>query len=280
MKILLAGWNKNGEKCLKKLIENGFKVVQAILPKDKDIERIKKIAKKNKIPFLISSEEKDFVKCIREKKIDLMISASFPTIFSKKLLAVLPMGAINVHASQLPKYRGIHPLNWAIINDESDIGVTVHYLSEKVDSGDIIEQATIPLKNEDTINTVLGKITDRGAEILIEAVKKIEAKKVKLIHQNHAKASFAPKRKPSDGRIDWSKNSRKIFNLIRALESPYPNAFTFNEKLKKIQVKRVKLLKKSGQVVAKLKGGYLISTGDGILWVETDTNLKISTLLK
>lgn len=283
MKIVFIGWNENGEKCLSALLKNKFDVVHALVPKGYETDGMFRIAKKFKVEISETDGTKSNLKKeILDAKPDLLIVASFHKLIDSEIINFSKYGSINVHTSALPKYRGYHPLNWAIIKGENTIGVTVHYIDSGADSGDILAQKIIPISNKDDINSVREKLTTIGAELLVDVVKKIDKKKARLIGtvQNHEEASYAPKRTPEEGKINWDKDTREIFNLIRALKSPYPNAFTSNKKREKIEIEESYVSKTPGKVLAKIDDYYLISTGDGVILVKTNSELEIDEILK
>lgn len=280
MKILFLGWNENGEKVLASLIRNGYIPKKVFVPEGYDVKNIYSICKSHKIA--VSKANKDIDKLgnkISLIKPDLIIIASFPWLISQNTIGLSKLGIINVHAGELPKYRGYHPINWAIIRDEPRIGVTVHYVDAGMDSGNILAQKTIPIKNNDTVITLRRKLTTIGARLLVNVVKKIDQKsKITGKQQRDSQVIFAPRRYPKDSEIKWSNNTRDIFNLIRALRDPYPNAFSYKSG-KKIEFKKVYLSKTPGKVIGKLKGHYVISTGDGAILIKTLVPLKVNDIL-
>lgn len=282
MNILFIGWGDGGFKCLKALVNNGLTVSQVVAPENYEIEEMKILCKKHDIPIINFRSADYLMNKIKKTNPNLIIIASFPKILPREIIFYPKFGTINVHTGELPKYRGYHPLNWAIIRDEKRVGVTVHYVGEKVDSGDILAQKTIVLKNEDTINTIKESLTRIGADLLVQVIKKIKkaGTKIKGKKQIESLATYAPKRIAEDGKINWQNNTRDIFNLIRALKTPYPNAFSFNKKGEKIEFKESYLYKITGKVLAKVRDHYLISTGDGVILLKTKYRLKMGEFLK
>lgn len=283
MKIVFIGFGGNGEKCLLILLKSKFNILKVLVPKDHDTKGMFKIAQKHKLPIVeIFDHQEQLENEIKNSLPDLLVIASFPKIISKNIFNIPKYGTINVHTGALPRYRGYHPINWAIIKDEKVAGVTIHYLDEGMDSGDILAQKLIPILNSDNINSLKDKLTTAGSSLMIDVVKKIAQKKQKItgLKQNHNEATYAPKRNPEDGKIDWNSNSRDIFNLIRALKSPYPNAFTYNSKKEKIEFNSSYLPKIKGKVIGKIKGQYLITTEDGVILVKPAKKLNIGEILK
>ncbi len=182
-------------------------------------------------------DEQD-VENIIEYKPDYIFVVNWRTLFDNKLLTASKFGTIGIHASDLPKYRGFAPINWAIINDEKEIGISVFYLDKEVDSGDIIEKSFIKIDEEDDINSLNIKVENEYLKLFNKIINNFD--KLEKTKQTGL-PTYTCKRKPEDGYIDFSKHTaREIFNLVRALTFPYPMAF-FKFKDEYIFVNKVKL---------------------------------------
>jgi len=142
------------------------------------------------------------------------------------LLALPHLGALNMHGSLLPKYRGRVPVNWAIIHGETETGATLHYMLDRADSGDIIAQQAVPILPDDTAKEVFDKVTVAGELALSRALPALLAGNAPRIKQDAKASTYYGGRKPEDGMIDWSKSAIAIHNLVRAVAPPYPGAFT------------------------------------------------------
>ena len=173
----------------------------------------------------------------------------------------------------LPFYRGRNILNWALINDEKEFGITVHYLDEGIDTGDIILQEVYPITDEDDYNTLLNRAYDGCADVLYRAMKMIQNEEVKTIRQNDIDpvGMYCGMRKAGDEVIDWGESSREIFNFIRALCTPGPQAVSWING-KKVSINRARMVPGAhaykniiGQVMGKTREGFIIKTGDTIL---------------
>lgn len=283
MKIVFIGWNENGEKCLSILIKNNLKPESVFLPRDYKVTKMVEICKKDHVKFFeLNRDLNELEKRLKKVQPDLLIVASFPILLPQNILNIPRYGSINVHAGLLPKYRGYHPINWAIIKDEGEIGVTVHYIDEGMDTGDILAQESIEVKNTDDVITLRNKLTSIGASLLLKVVKNIRKEKRRILGkvQKNSEAIFAPRRFPNEGLIKWLHNSREIFNLIRALKTPYPNAFSFNSKGEKVEFRKSFISKIPGKILAKINDYYLISTGDGVILVKTNKVLRIGEILR
>lgn len=218
-------------------------------------------------PERVSSPE--FTKKIKDIECDLMIVVSFGEILSNAVLKIPKTGCINLHSSLLPKYRGAAPVARALMNGEKETGVTTFWISEKMDSGDIIMQKRLEILPEDTRGTLEEKLSFLGADLLKETLVKIQEGKAEGYPQDEKQATYAPKIKKEDGLIDWTKSALEIYNKIRAM-NPWPVAFTNIDK-KRIEVWTSEVIDKKitgvkpGTVVSLDSSGISISTGNGLL---------------
>jgi methionyl-tRNA formyltransferase len=160
---------------------------------------------------------------------DTIFSVGFSFILKGNFFDFPSFGIINFHQSFLPKYRGRHPLNWAIINGERETGITFHFMNEKIDAGDIIYQERIPIKKDDNIMDLYNRTVFSGKAALGKLLDSIDTKTINRVQQNEKEMSYYPPRRPEDGLINLSDNARNIYNLVRALTYPYPGAFLFHE---------------------------------------------------
>jgi len=234
LKILFMGTPEFALVSLKKLCESEENVCALVCQPDKPKGRgqklmpcpSKKWAEENKIIVLQPERCKDcgFVEQVKKMAPDLIVVASFGQILPKDLLEVPKFGAINVHSSLLPKYRGASPIAAAILNGDKETGVTVMQIVEKLDSGPILLQRAIPIEPDDTAGTLHDKLAKLGAELLKEAIDLIKAGKLKPVGQDDSQAVYAPMLKKEQGRIDWKESAEIIHRKIRAF-NPWPGAF-------------------------------------------------------
>ena len=216
------------------------------------------------------------VEKLRGYKADLFVSMSFNQILRKEILAVPSKGFINCHAGALPFYRGRNILNWVLINDEKEFGVTVHYVDEGIDTGNIILQRMYPITDQDDYATLLERATRACAELLYEAMIQIENDSVKQVVQAtiDSRGSYFGRRVAGDEWIDWGWTSRRIFNFVRAITTPGPCARTMLGE-DEIAIERVSLLDNAsdylgtaGEIVGKEDGCLTVKTGDSTIRVE------------
>ncbi len=231
---------------------------------------VKQAALRFGYPVLQPASLKDpaFADELRALRADLFIVVAF-RILPPALLDIPALGAINLHASLLPKYRGAAPINWAIINGEQETGVTIFRLKPTVDTGDILMQRSLPINEDDTAGSLAIRLSVLGADLLVETIDRLAVNDLPAQPQNDELATPAPKIFPELGEIDWYKDAFTIKCLIHGL-SPSPGAFTF------WQGKRLKILRASwqphsataepGTIVARDKKSLSIQTGDGYLF--------------
>jgi len=207
---------------------------------------------------------------------DLFVSMSFNQILRSEILGLTPMGFINCHAGELPLYRGRNILNWALINDAKQFGVTVHYIDEGIDTGDIIEQVVEPITDEDTYSTLLKRAIVLCADVLYTAVCKLYDGKAerKIQSEIHPVGFYCGRRGVGDEWIDWKWTSRRIFNFIRGISTPGPNAQTNLGDIL-VTINRASEMPNApeyigtpGEVVGIADGKMIIKTGDTVLLVD------------
>lgn len=205
---------------------------------------------------------------------DYLMCFGYRRMISPQVCALAKIACIGSHFAPLPRYRGFAPLNWVLINDEKETAVNIFFLADQVDAGDILARQVISIDDSDDINTLTEKCVQALPMVLREALIKLETGKPLGMKQDSSKASYTCSRNPEDGLIDWSKSSRQIFNLIRALTYPMPGAFTYynGEKMFVWRCELVDELPYEGRVCGKIIAidktkGIKVLTGDGSLWL-------------
>lgn len=188
-------------------------------------------AARNDLEFITHPKinSKEFLSRMRGYSCDLFVSMSFNQIFHKELINIPPRKTINCHAGKLPFYRGRNILNWALINDEKEFGITVHYVDEGIDTGDIILQRCYPITDDDNYSTLLDRAYEGCATNLYDAIKIVQSNNVqRLVQKNiHPLGFYCSARSEGDERLNWNQNSRDVFNFVRAICRPGPEARTF-----------------------------------------------------
>ena len=285
------------QKTLYKILQNKTLEVVFVIPRYNKIDKsLKKIALKNNIDFIIikNVNKKTNINKLKKYKADLYVSMSFNQIIKKELLLQPKCGFINCHAGALPFYRGRNVLNWALINDEKFFGVSVHFIDEGIDTGDLILQKKYKIRDKDNYSSLLIRASNHCSALLYKAIISIKERTFKKIKQSciDKKGSYYRGRNKDDEFIKWSNSGRKIFNHIRAISEPGPGAKTkVNDDLLILNssiFKKNKISKnfKPGTIISIKKGILVIKTIDGILnvkkyiFLSNENKLKPGIVLK
>ncbi|MBS4281846.1 methionyl-tRNA formyltransferase [Campylobacter vulpis] len=252
---------------LKFLNDERLKVAFVILRVKKDM-KLQKLAQKFAIPHFVCENINDekSLRLIESFKPDLLVSMSFDQIFKARILEAFEGKIINCHASKLPFYRGRNNLNWVLINDEKEFGVSVHFVDSGVDTGDLILQKCFAINDKDDYSTLLKRAYKACAFLLYEAVLLFLNPPVRAYSQQ----GFVCKRRvEGDERIDWTLSTRELFNFIRALNVPNLGASAFIDGVL-IKFYKSKMLKQEfkgvvGEIVSVSNEGFVVCTKDGAL---------------
>ncbi|HMK75427.1 MAG TPA: methionyl-tRNA formyltransferase [Thermodesulfobacteriota bacterium] len=198
------------------------------------------------------AKEEAFQRALKGLQPDLCVVVAYGQILPESVLKIPKYGAVNVHASLLPKYRGAAPIAWAILKGEKVTGVTTMVMDEGMDTGDILLQAEVPISAEDTCQTLHDRLADLGAGLLLETLAKMKGGNIRPVPQDHSMATYAPPLKKEDGHIDWKKEAEEIDRQVRAF-NPWPGAFTrWDDRLLRIYKgtpRERALVEKAGTVV-------------------------------
>lgn len=290
MKKLSIGYFADGpwsHSAFERIIQDETIEIKFIVPRtDSSDQNLLIYSEKYKIPFHkgIKVNSDKFYELADSYNCDLFVSMSFNQIFRKRIINLPKLKTINCHAGKLPFYRGRNILNWAIINDEEEFGITVHYVDEGIDTGDIILQRIFPISEDDTYKTLLETAYQECANILYDAVKLIQKGAFTALKQKeiHPVGFYCGVRGPGDEVINWNSNSRVIYNFIRAICYPGPKALTFKDG-NEIKINRAKMIDMApkyintpGQVIGKTNDGFLVKTGDTFIEIsEVDSEINI-----
>jgi methionyl-tRNA formyltransferase len=275
MRIIFIGQAPFGRESLEKLINQGESIVGVITvpetPHQRHPNPVKQCAEEHGLPVLQSRllKSSDAVSWVAERTPDLLVLAFVTSFVPKEMIDCAPLGGINYHPSLLPKYRGGSAINWAVINGETETGVSIHYIDEGVDTGPILLQEKVAIEPDDTVKSVyFEKLYPLGIRMIAEAVELIRTKKPKGVQQDETMASFQPVITAKDTIIDWHQPTSVIYDLIRG-SNPAPGAST------SIKETACKLLDstrgagsgKAGTVVSISDSGIEIATSDGSIIV-------------
>jgi methionyl-tRNA formyltransferase len=236
----------------------------------------------------VSVRTAEFMNCIEKHTPDFIVVVAFGHIIPKNILTIPKIATINVHASLLPKYRGPAPIQWAIINEEKETGVTTMLMDEGMDTGDILLSSKLKIAFDDTSGTLHDRLADLGADLLIQTLNAYDTGDIHPTPQDHAQATYAPMLKKNDGRINWELPAESLEAFIRGM-TPWPGAFTFHEKrrLKFFKAKTIVMDSEAspGTVIKSFPDELWISTGKGVLSImeiqgESGKRLLIKDFLK
>jgi len=232
--VIVFGYHNIGVTGIKTILKHGIKVHAVFTHRDEANENIwfnsvSEFCRENNINYYYADEcnNDKMIKIISKYDVSVIFSFYYRNMIPWSILNIPKYGAVNLHGSMLPKYRGRAPVNWQLINGETQGGVTLHYMTAKPDAGDIIDQEPVSITKQDDPLSLYSKL-DEAAKLLLErSVDKIVIGKCDRKPQNHLIATYYGGRKPEDGLIDWSWSAEKICNLIRGVTKPYPGAFTY-----------------------------------------------------
>ena len=235
-RILVFGYGEVGYRCLEILLRRGENVVGVFTHEDDLAENqwfrsVSELAKRHSIPVWKNEglRDGDALETIRHLGPDLVFSFYYRSMIPKEVLELARLGAFNMHGSLLPKYRGRAPVNWAVLHGETETGATLHYMVERADAGDVVDQERVAIGREETAFVVMAKVTEAACLVLERRLAELKAGCAPRIPQNHALATKFGRRRPEDGRIDWGRRPEEIVNLVRAVTRPFPGAFTETE---------------------------------------------------
>lgn len=235
-----------------------------------------------------SVRDPDFYEKIKKINPDIIVVIAYGHILSRQILDIPRLGAINIHASLLPRLRGPAPIHRAIMEGEKETGVTSMLMDAGMDTGDILLYEKTPVYPDDDAGSLHDRLSVMGAKILIKTIEQFEKGKVDPIPQDHEKSTYAPMLKKNEGRIDWSLHGEKLDCFIRGM-SPWPGAFTFCDgkrfKIFRGKPVRTEVNEKPGTVLKGFDNELKVATGDGILSVleiqgESGKRLSIEKFLR
>lgn len=286
VKIVFMGTPDFAVPVLKRLILDEYEIVGVVTQPDRPVGRkqiitpppVKVTALEYGIPVFQPEKLRDekALQEILELAPDLVVTCAYGQILPKKLLEYPKYGCINVHASLLPELRGGAPIHHAIIQGKKETGITIMYMVEKLDAGDILSQVRVPIDERDTAGTLHDKLSEAGAKLLSETLPKLLRGEITPLKQNDEEATYAYNIKREQEKIDWTKTGEAIYNQIRGLH-PWPVSYTtMNGKTLKIwwgEKVPIKTDAKPGTVVRLENDGIIVATGNEVAIKITDLQL-------
>ena len=278
MRIVFMGTPEFAVPSLEALLKSDDRVVGIVTQPDRPRGRgqrlspspVKLIAQRQNIPLLQPTKMKDpsFMAELSGWKPDVIAVAAFGRILPPAILSLPSRGCINVHGSLLPKYRGAGPIQWALINGETETGITTMLMDEGMDTGAMLLQATMAIAPDDTAGSLSSRLADLGGRSLVETLAQLKAGTLTPRPQDHGQATLAPLLKKEDGAVNWAMSATSIANRIRGL-TPWPGAYTFL-KTERLTISRSVVLDDAttlapGQIIAHTKDAIHVATGKGVL---------------
>lgn len=272
-RIVFMGTPDFSVPVLQALVDGGYDVVLAVTQPDRPKGRkkiltpspVKEEAEKQSIPVFQPEKLRQDYQTIIDYQPDLIVTAAYGQILPSALLTAPKFGCINVHASLLPELRGGAPIHYAIIQGKKETGITIMYMVDKLDAGDILTQATVPIAGDDNVGSLHDKLASTGADLLLDTLPKLAAGAITPSKQQDAKATFAANIKREQEQIDWTKPNIAIYNQIRGL-NPWPVAFTmYQDKPMKIwwsEVDHTTYNGAPGEIVQVDNDGFVVVCGN------------------
>lgn len=283
LRVVFMGTPEFACPTLQKLLERGEDVIAVVTQPDRPKGRgqktvqppVKVLAENNGIPVLqpLRVRAPEFIETLKGMNPDLVVVVAFGQILPKALLDIPGFGCINVHASLLPRYRGAAPLNWCIINGETETGVTTMLMDEGLDTGAMLLKKSTPIGPDEDASSLHDRLSLLGAEALSETLDLLAAGKLSPEPQDGSLSCYAPILKKEHGSIDWNETARTIGNMVRGM-SPWPGAFTrLDGKLVKIYRVRTGATKPvdavtAGTVLKADRDGIEVACGDGSVIID------------
>ena len=231
-RIVVFAYSEAGYSCLKLLLDQGRDVAALFTHEDDSGETqwfrsCAGLARAHGVPvYTMPPKDPEMERIVAEIRPDLILSLYYRQMIPMRVLDHARLGAFNLHGGLLPRYRGRAPLNWAIINGETETGVTLHVMVKAADAGDIVDAEAVPIGPEETAGEVAPRVAEGAVRLIARQIDGLLAGAAPRIRQDETQASYFGARKPEDGRIDWTQSARAIFNLVRAVAPPFPGAFT------------------------------------------------------
>ena len=235
MRAVVLAYHEMGCVGIERLLANGFEIAAVFTHADRAGEQlwfrsVAEVSAGHGLPVFAPEDINHplSVERIRALKPDILFSFYYRELIGPALLDVPPAGCLNMHGSLLPRYRGCAPANWAILNGETETGVTLHYMTTAPDAGDIVCQHTVPITREDDGRSLNLKLAVAAGPMLDEYLPAVRSGSAPRVPQRHDEATYFGRRSPDDGEIDWATSAADIENLARAVTRPYAGAFTYS----------------------------------------------------
>ncbi|MBS0183630.1 MAG: methionyl-tRNA formyltransferase [Nitrospira sp.] len=279
MRIVFMGTPEFAVPSLEALLRSDDQVVGVVSQPDRPKGRghqlvappVRLVAERAGIPVLqpLKIRTPEFLQALSVWQPDLIAVAAYGRILHTPILRLPPMGCVNVHGSLLPKYRGAAPVQWSVINGETETGITTMLMDEGMDTGPMLLQESLEISPDDTAGTLAPRLAELGGRLLVDTITQLKAGTLMPKRQDDGQTTMAPLLKKEDGLIDWTMNATALANRVRGL-SPWPGAYTFfgEERWniwKAVSSSVGATTDKPGTIVAANKQAIVVATGKGLL---------------
>lgn len=276
MRLLFFGDGAWAADSLRRIARRSWPIAAVVLRVRPSGDTLRDVARDLGVPILEPrhANSPEFLEVVRSLAPDVNVSVSYDQIIRRPLLESAPLGFLNFHAGKLPRYRGRNVINWAILNGESEIGITGHHMDEGIDTGDILLQRTLPIGWTDTYGDVLARVVAAFPDLVEDTLSAVHEGRARRVPQDHAQGTYFGGRGPGDEWLDWSDTSRDLHNKVRAITRPGPGSTSrLGDRVVRIwsafyDPDWPKYLATPGQVVGRRADGVLVKTGDSVLLVK------------
>jgi len=230
---------------------------------------VKELAEQVGLSVLTPDRPAEVLPVLETLRPDLGLVADYGAFLPEEVVRLPPMGTINVHPSLLPKYRGAAPIQWALANGERETGVSVLYVTEEMDAGDIIRQQVVPIRDDDDAVSLAKRLAEAAGALVVTVLDDMRHGRVQAMPQDHSQATFAPRLKKTDGRVDWNLTASQICNRVRAFQ-PWPGVYCFpeGEGGPLLHIRKAKAEEgggRPGEVVDVGPDGPAVAAGEGVV---------------
>lgn len=233
MRVVVFAYSNVGDRCLRVLAARGLDIVLVVTHRDRSrdaiwLRRVADTADDLGLAWIPCDDptEPALAEAVARARPDLIFSFYYAAMIPMEVLALAAAGAFNLHGSLLPQFRGRAPTNWAVLEGATETGATLHWMVRAPDAGDIVDQQPVPILPDDTGKDVLDKVTVAAEQVLWRSLAAILAGRAPRLPNDLRLGRYYSRRSAEDGRIDWQRPLREVYNLIRAVAPPYPGAFT------------------------------------------------------
>jgi methionyl-tRNA formyltransferase len=272
MRVVAFGYMTWGRRTIEAVLDAGHEVPLIVTHPDGDNpyekifnESVAELAADHGIRLLVRerADDAEVRDAVAAAAADVMVVSNWRTWLSPEVFSIPRLGTVNVHDALLPAYAGFAPLNWALINDEPEVGVTAHVMNAEFDAGDILLQRSTPVADDDTVVELFDRTLAMFGPITVDALELVASGRAVPTPQDRRAASYFHRRGDEENRIDWSWPARDLFNLVRAQTDPYPNAYCYH------RGERLRVLRASvtDDVIGGTPGRIVIRRGRGVVVV-------------